>query len=275
MRLSKVRVSATIESPETDQQYTAALADFENKTRINERNQQLLKKQLIAPETAEQSETDAEIAKQTLAVDKTNKGYEIITAPFSGRITGRFVDPGALIQNAVNQETTTQPLVSLAQVDRLRVDVYIDQRYASFVHVGDPVEISLPERPGFLIKASVTRYTGELDPQTRMQLVEIEVPNADRKIVPWSTVNVKLSVSLPAQIEIPSEALIVRKDKFYVPVVDADDKVSFHEVHIGNNNGKTIEILDGLQGNEKIGVNIGNGIVEGEHVQPEGNTKSS
>jgi RND family efflux transporter MFP subunit len=266
---------ATIESPETDQQYTSALADFENKTRISDRNQQLLKKQLIAPETAEQSATDAQIAKQTLAVDKTNKGYEIITAPFSGRITGRFVDPGALIQNAVNQETTTQPLVSLAQVDRLRVDVYIDQRYASFVHVGDPVEISLPERPGFLIKASVTRYTGELDPQTRMQLVEIEVPNADRKIVPWSTVNVKLSVSLPAQIEIPSEALIVRKDKFFVPVVDADDKVSFHEVHIGNNNGKTIEILDGLQGNEKIGVNIGNGIVEGEHVQPEGNTKSS
>jgi membrane fusion protein, multidrug efflux system len=266
---------AVIESPETDQQYMAALADFENKTKINERNQKLLNEKLISPESAEQGETDAEIAKQTLAVDKTNKGYEFITAPFSGRITGRFVDPGALIQNAVNQETTTQPLVSIAQVDRLRVDVYLDQRYAPFVHVGDPVEISLPERPGFVLKAAVTRYTGELDPQTRMQLVEIEVPNADRKIMPWSTVNVKLSVSLPAQIEIPAEALIVRKDKFFVPVVDAQNRISYREVHIGNNDGKTIEILDGLQGNEKIGLNLGSGVAEGSRVQPAIDTKSS
>jgi membrane fusion protein, multidrug efflux system len=266
---------ALIESPETDQQYMAALADFENKTKINERNQELLKEKLVAPETAEQSAADAEIARQTLAVDKTNKDYEVITAPFTGRITGRFVDPGALIQNAVNQETTTQPLVSIAQVDRLRIDFYLDQRYASFVHVGDPVEITLPERPGFVLNATVTRYTGELDPQTRMQLVEIEVQNPDRKIVPWSTVNINLKVSLPAQIEIPAEALIVRKDKFFVPVVDAGNKVSFREVHIGINNGKTIEILDGLQGNEKIGLNLGSGVAEGSRVQPEIDTKSS
>jgi membrane fusion protein (multidrug efflux system) len=266
---------ALIESPETDQQYMAALADFENKTKINERNQELLKEKLVAPETAEQSAADAEIARQTLAVDKTNKDYEVITAPFTGRITGRFVDPGALIQNAVNQETTTQPLVSIAQVDRLRIDFYLDQRYASFVHVGDPVEITLTERPGFVLNATVTRYTGELDPQTRMQLVEIEVQNPDRKIVPWSTVNINLKVSLPAQIEIPAEALIVRKDKFFVPVVDAGNKVSFREVHIGINNGKTIEILDGLQGNEKIGLNLGSGVAEGSRVQPEIDTKSS
>ena len=266
---------ALIESPETDQQYMAAVADFQNKTKINERNQKLVEQKLISPEAAEQSATDAEIAKQTLAVDKTNKGYEIITAPFSGRITGRFVDPGALIQNAVNQETTTQPLVSIAQVDRLRIDVYLDQRYASFVHIGDPVEISLPERPGFVLKATVTRYTGELDPQTRMQLVEIEVPNPDRRIMPWSTVNVNLKVSLPAQLEIPSEALIVRKDKFFVPVVDAENRVSFREVHIGNNNGKTIEILDCLTGNEKIGLNLGSGVVEGARVQPEEAVKTS
>ncbi len=266
---------AVIESPETDQQYMAALADYENKTKINDRNQQLLKEKLVAPETAEQSAADAEIARQTLAVDKTNKGYEVITAPFTGRITGRFVDPGALIQNAVNQETTTQPVVSIAQVDRLRIDFYLDQRYASFVHVGDPVEVTLPERPGFVLNAAVTRYTGELDPQTRMQLVEIEVPNTDRKIVPWSTVNINLKVSLPAQIEVPAEALIVRKDKFFVPIVDANNKISYREVHIGNNDGKTIEILDGLQGNEKIGLNLGNGVAEGSHVQPEIDTKSS
>ena len=266
---------AVIESPETDQQYMSALADFQNKTKINDRNQKLLTEKLISPETAEQGETDAEIAKQTLAVDKTNKGYEIITAPFSGRITGRFVDRGALIQNAVNQETTTQPLVSIAQVDRLRVEVYLDQRYASFVHVGDPVEITVPERPVFVLNATVTRYTGELDPQTRMQLVEIEVPNRDREIVPWSTVNVSLKVSLPAQIEIPAEALIVRKDKFFVPIVDAENKISYREVHIGANNGKTIEILDGLSGNEKIGLNLGSGVPEGSRVQPEADTKRS
>jgi membrane fusion protein (multidrug efflux system) len=262
------QVLAIISSPETDRQYLAALADAKNKEKIAETNRALLKKGLVAELTSEQSDADAEVSKQNVAMLEVQKSYETITAPFTGTITARYADPGALIQNAISQETTTLPLVSISQVDRLRVDVFLDQRYAAFVHVGDAVEITVPERPGFVVKASVTRFSDQLDQQTRMRPIEIEVPNTDGKIVAWSTVNVELKVKIPVEMEIPTAALVVRRNKFFVPVITSDNKIEFHEVHIGDNNGQQVKIIDGLTGDEKIALNLSTSVTEGSHVQP-------
>jgi membrane fusion protein (multidrug efflux system) len=262
------QILATIQSPETDRQYLAALADAKNKEKIAQTNRELLKKGLVAELASEQSDADAEVSKQNVAMLEVQKSYETIKAPFSGTVTARYADPGALIQNAVNQETTTLPLVSISQVDRLRINIFLDQRYASFVHIGDAVEVTVPERPGYVVNATVTRFSDQLDPQTRMRLIEIEVPNADGKIVAWSTVNVSLKVKVPVQLEIPTAALIVRRSKFFVPVLDSENKIEFHEVHIGDNNGQTVKIIDGLNGDEKVALNLSSSVVEGSRVQP-------
>jgi membrane fusion protein (multidrug efflux system) len=262
------QVLAVISSPETDRQYLAALADSKNKEKIAETNRGLLKKGLMAELASEQSDADAEVSKQNVAMLEVQKSYETIKAPFTGTINARYADPGALIQNAVNQETTTLPLVSISQVNRLRINIFLDQRYAPFVHLGDSVEITVPERPGFVVKATVTRFSEQLDPQTRMRLIEIEVPNSDGKIVAWSTVNVELKVKIPVEMEIPTAALVVRKNKFFVPVITGENKIEFHEVHIGDNNGQQVKILDGLNGDEKVALNLSTSVVEGSHVQP-------
>ncbi|MDP4237504.1 MAG: efflux RND transporter periplasmic adaptor subunit, partial [Bacteroidota bacterium] len=264
------QILAIIQSPETDRQFLAASADAKNKAKIAATNKELLKKGLVSELASEQSDADAEVAKQNVAMLEVQKSYEIIRAPFSGTITARYADPGALIQNAVNQETTTLPLVSVSQVDHLRINVFLDQRYAGFVKIGDPVEITVPERPGFSVNATVTRFSEQLDPQTRMRLIEIDVPNTDGKIVAWSTVNVELKVKVPVQLEIPAAALIVKKNRFFVPVISDDNKVEFHEVHIGDNNGRTVKILDGLTGDEKIATNLNSSVMEGSRVQPVG-----
>ena len=50
--------------------------------------------------------------------------------------------------------------------DRLRIYVYLDQRAAVYVHVGDPAEISDAARLDIRLHASVTRVSGELDQKT-------------------------------------------------------------------------------------------------------------
>ena len=267
-RVKEGEVLATILSPETDRQFQAASADEKNKEKIAQTNRELLKKGLVSELASEQSDADAEVAKQNVAMLEVQKSYETIKAPFTGTITARYADPGALIQNAVNQETTTLPLVSISQVDRLRINIFLDQRYASFVHIGDAVEITVPERPDYVVNATVTRFSEQLDPQTRMRLIEIEVPNADGKIVAWSTVNVLLKVKVPVQLEIPASALIVRRSKFFVPVLNSENKIEFHEVHIGDNNGQTVKIIDGLNGDEKVALNLSSSVIEGARVQP-------
>ncbi len=274
-RVSEGQVVAIIESPETDRQYLAALADSKNKAKIAARNRQLLTQQLVSAQQSEQSDADEEVSKETLAGLEQLKSYETIRAPFSGTVTARYADPGALLQNAANSQSSSLPIIALAQLNRLRIDVYLDQRYATFVHVGDSAEVMLAEKPGFVLNARVTRYTGALDPATRMLLVELEVPNSSAggaQIVAGSTVQVKLNIVKPSGLTIPSSALIVRSGpkgtKYFVPIVDAANRAIFHEVKIGENDGDVVQILSGLTGGERLALNLGETLADSSHVQP-------
>ena len=257
-----------IESPEMDRQYQSALADQVNKEKIAARDRGLLAKRLISQQDADQADANAEMARETAASLAAQKNYEEIRAPFAGTITARYVDPGALVQNAENGQTSALPVVSLAQLDRLRVEVYLDQRYAPFVHVGDPVTITIPEQPGVKVPARVSRITGQLDPQTRLLLVEIEAPNHKRGIVPGSTVRVSLHIKRMPELEVPEAALVIRNDKQFVSVLDTANKIRFQEVKVGNNDGQMVQVDGDIHPGQLVALDIGNQLAEGTHVQP-------
>ena len=64
---------AVIESPETDQAYLAAAADAKNKTAISGRMSQLLAKQLVSQQEADQAQADADVAQARLRTQQTLK----------------------------------------------------------------------------------------------------------------------------------------------------------------------------------------------------------
>ena len=194
------QILARIESPETDEAYLAAEADARNKRAIWKRMQLLFSKGLISEQEADQAQADAEVAGAKLRAQRTFKEYETLKAPYPGTITARYADPGALVQNATNSETSALPVVMISQVDRLRVDLFLDQRDAPFVSKDDPVLITLAERPGFRLEGKVARLSRELDPRTKMQLTEVDIPNEKESLVAGSFVQVSLGdqiASLP------------------------------------------------------------------------------
>ena len=113
---------ATIESQEIDAQYNSARADLANKQRIAQRYGQLQSQNAIAAQQAEQAEADARVAKATVDQYATLKSYQRLVAPFDGRVTARFADPGALVQNATTSQTAAQPVVTISDDTRLRID---------------------------------------------------------------------------------------------------------------------------------------------------------
>jgi membrane fusion protein, multidrug efflux system len=262
------QVVAVIESPETDQQYAAAVADAKNKRLNAERAQKLVKRDMIAQQDADQAETDAEVAEANVKALSTIKSYETLRAPFSGTVTARYADPGALLQNAANAQTSALPLVRVSQTDRLRVYVYPDQHDATFVHVGDRAEISMTERPGLKLAASVTRLSGELDSKTRTLLTEIDFDNRHGVIVPGSFVQVALRVRAPAYLEIPSNALVMRGAKPFVAVVTPAGTVTFRPIVPSGDDGQHVRVLSGLKAGERVALHLGESVAEGEKVQP-------
>jgi membrane fusion protein, multidrug efflux system len=266
-RVSAGELLATIESPETDKQYLAAIAMMKNDSQIAARDSVLYKKALLSQQDYEQAVFTAEQAKQTAAQDKDLMSYEEIRAPFAGTVTARYADPGALVQNAENGATSSLPIVSIANVDKLRIELYLDQRYAPFVRNGDKVKLTLPDNPGFVEDATITRFTGELDVQSRMLLVEVEAENKNNEIVAGSTVRAEVRVKHARLLQIPIAALIVKGNKDYVGEVTNGNTFQLDSVTLGANYGATVEVVTGLTGNEKLALNIGNTLPNGAHVQ--------
>lgn len=267
-RVRAGQVLAVVESPETDQEADAALVDARNKRVIARRDGELIGRKLIAPEEAEQAETDAKLAETRAARFSTLKDYEVLRAPFAGTVTARFADPGALVQDAANAQTGALPVVTVSQTDHLRVYVYLDQRDAADIRNGSPVTITDPNRPDLHVTARVTRFTGELDSSTRTLLAEIDVDNRQGAIVPGSFVAVSLAVVGHTYLEIPAEALIVRGTKDFVAVVTPANRVTFRQVRVADTDGITVRLVNGVTEGERVAVDLGDSVPDGQRIQP-------
>ncbi|MHA4812316.1 efflux RND transporter periplasmic adaptor subunit [Flavitalea flava] len=260
---------ATILSPEVDQEYQAAIADLENKRRVLDRDKKLLQKDYISTEDKEQTETGVKMAEARVKSLQEQQQYKNIIAPFSGTVTARFADRGALVQNATNSQTSALPVVTVAQLDKIRIYVYIEQKDAAYVRNGYPVVITLSERPAFSIKAKVLRMAGELDPRTRMMLAEIDLPNTKDAIIPGSYVQVHIQGPATSRLQIPSDALVLRKEKYFVALVRPDNTLHFQEIGLGENTGVTATVMSGLQESDRVAVHVGEDLTEGQQVRPE------
>ena len=259
---------AVIESPELDRQYEAAIADAQNKRKDAERAKALVDKKLISLQDADHAEADARVAEANAEALRTQKNYEVLRAPFNSTVTARFADPGALVQSATTAQTSALPVVALSQTNRLRVYVYLDQRDATFVRVGDRAEINDSARPEVRLPAVVSRVSGELDPKTRTLLTELDLDNKEGGILAGSSVQVSLTLKTTPLVEIPVEALLSKDEIALVAVVSGDNNVSFRKVSVADSDGKMVRLISGLSEGELVILNPGFGISEGMHVDP-------
>jgi membrane fusion protein, multidrug efflux system len=262
------QVLAVIESPELDRQYDATLADAKNKQADAQRARGLFVNGAMSLQDVERSETIAKVAENNAASLKAQKAYLVISSPFTGIVTARYADPGALVQNAATAQTSALPIVSLAQIDRLRVYVYADQSIAGLIREGDVAEILDSARPDIKIKGSVTRTSGELDPKTRTLLVEIDVDNHENQILAGSSVRVTLWVQTRQYVEVPVEALLVRGGKHFVGTVTPDNTISFRPITIHDSNGKVLRLSSGVKEGDLVTINVRNRVIDGEKVDP-------
>lgn len=266
-KVKQGQLLATIISPEIDQSYRAAVADLENKKKIARRDQALVQKEYISKEDAEATATSVEMAEAQVQSLKEQMQYKNIIAPFAGTVTARFADPGALLQNATNSQTSAQPVVTLSQLDKIRIYVYVSQNDAAFLREGYPVTITMAERPDVKIKAAVTRIAGELDPKTRMMLTEIDLLNTKDPIIPGSYLQVTFQAPEQKNLTVPSEALVIRGGKYFVPVINADNTIHYQPVTVDNNNGVRVSILSGINMGDRVGLSVSAELPEGQMVR--------
>ena len=192
------QVVAEVASAETDRQYDAAVSDLENKQKNAERARDLVARGWTSVQAADPADTAYRMALANVAQLAVMKSYEVLRAPFDGTVTARFVDVGALVQNSMTNQTSNQPVLTIADMTRLRVDVYVEQRDVPFVHVGDMADVADGANPDRHVRARIARTSDELDPRTRTLFVELDVDNSEEFLVPGSFAYVTLHVPVTA-----------------------------------------------------------------------------
>lgn len=264
-RVKQDDVLAILESPETDQQVSAARADLNLKQKLAARARALAAEGIASQQDRETAEANLEVSKTALARLLALAAYQTIRAPFAGVVTARYVDTGALLPAATGATQAAMPLVDLADTDTLKATIYLGQDVTPFVRAGDPVELWQDERPEQKIQASLTRLSGALDPRTRTMLAEIELDNRKFNIYPGTFVHVRLNLKSTPLPMVPSDAIFVRKGALLVGRLE-DDHVRFTPVQIGVNDGRTTQILSGLEGGEDIALNVPSEVNDGARV---------
>jgi membrane fusion protein, multidrug efflux system len=259
---------ATIESQETDALYNSAHVDLLNKRQIAERYSQLLRQSAIAAQQADQAVADARVAQATLDQNATLKSYERLTAPFDGKVTARFADPGALVQNASTSQTAAQPVVTISDDSKLRIQAYVQQDVAPFVHEGDTADIVDAANSGRSIQAKITRVAGQLDPRTRTMLVEVMMDNRPAFLLGGSFAYLTLHVPVTSATQVPVGALITGGNDQFVAVVGKDSRLHYIKVAIGATDGDTVTLAGGIKPGTHVAVDLPAEVSNGSLVRP-------
>jgi RND family efflux transporter MFP subunit len=195
--------------------------------------------------------------------------YADIAAPFSGVVTARYIDPGALIQ-AATSSIQGQPIVTVQDLDTIRVYVNAPEIDVPFIHVGMPSSLTTAAYPGKVFKATVTRFAEALDPSTRSMKTEIDVWNPQHVLRPGMYADVTLNIEKLSNVLItPDSALVVEDSKKFVWIV-RDGLAHKVQVEAGLDDGAQAEIRSGLNGAEPVVVAGKDGLAEGKPVQTSG-----
>jgi membrane fusion protein, multidrug efflux system len=277
-KVKKGELLARIDTPEVDQELSQTRAAREqilaqlNLAKISsDRYQSLRKSDSVSQQEADQQISGYQQAVANLAAADANvrrleqlESFKNVYAPFSGVLTRRNVDPGALISAG----SAGRELFDLAEVDPIRVFVNVPQTYASIIKAGVPAWVELQEFPGVKFSGKVARTADALDPATRTLVTEVDVPNHDGKLLPGSYGQVHFSSNSAdiRKLTVPVNAMLFRAEGPRVAVVSQDGKVQLRTITIGRDYGSTLEILAGINPDESVIINPSDSLEDGQKV---------
>lgn len=278
-RVKEGDLLATIDTPEVDQELNQAraarqqiVAQLELARISAERWENLRKSDSVSAQEADQQTSGYKQAQANLAAADANvrrleqlEGFKKVYAPFSGVLTKRNVDPGALINAGAG--AAGRELFDIARVDPLRVYTSVPQAYAPYIKVGASTNVTLQEFPGKKFSAKIARTAEAIDPNTRTLLTEVDVPNKDGRLLPGSFGEVHFAVgSNVDKVTVPVNAMLFRSEGPRLAVVGPDKKVDLRAINIGKDYGTSLEILGGVTVADLVVINPSDSLEPGQIV---------
>jgi RND family efflux transporter MFP subunit len=274
---------AEIETPEVDQQLEQTRADLKT-AQANEqiaaitatRWQNLLKTNAVSKQETDQAVSDLSARRATVDSMAANvhrleqlQSFEKVYAPFSGVITARNTDIGALIDAGAGG--APRELFHMAAVNRLRVYVAVPEVDSSAAQTGAMAKLTLDEFPGETFQGTIVRNSDSIDLASRTLNVEVDVDNSKGRLRTGAYVFVHLKVPDGAgtnsqSLVIPANTLLFRSEGLRVGVV-RDGHAELIPITIGRDYGSSVEVTAGLKPTDQVIINPSDSLAAGTPVR--------
>jgi RND family efflux transporter MFP subunit len=277
--VKKGQLLAEIETPEVDRQLSQARADLATaqanldlSRTTNERWQALLKTNSVSKQDADEKAGDAAAKKASRDSSGENvrrlndlEGFKRLYAPFDGVVTARNTDIGNLINAG---QASGGELFRVSDTRKLRIYAQVPESYAYATKVGLKAKMHFAGRSGKPYEAVVINTSRALDPTARTLQVELQLDNADEEVLPGAYAEVHFSIPSSGEtMRLPANVIIFRSQGMQVATVTPQNEVKLKSITQGRDFGKSIEVLDGLDAQDKVIVNPPDSVIDGLHVR--------
>jgi RND family efflux transporter MFP subunit len=269
---------ATIDAPDLDQQLSQAKATLAS-VRANlqiasltaDRNNILLKKQIVAQQLADQTTADAVAKEAVVDANEANvrqleamQSFKTLAAPFDGVVTARNVEIGQLISPG----GSGPPLFEVSDLHRVRIFVQVPQSFSAGLVPGLKATFEMPQYPGVQFDATVSHISRSINATSHSMQVELQADNAAGKFFGGSYCNVHFEIPADANVvTIPSTTLVTGNRATQVATLDSSDKVVLKQVQLGRDLGDSVEVVSGLSPSDRIINNPPETVAAGDTVR--------
>jgi RND family efflux transporter MFP subunit len=277
--VKKGQLLAEIEAPEVDQQLSQAEADLQTaranenlSSSTNRRWQGLLSTESVSRQDADEKAGDAAAKKAAVDSAAANvarlrdlESFKRVVAPFDGIVTARNTDIGALINAG---QSSGSELFRVADIQRLRIYVQVPEAYAAVAKPGLEARLKFAEQANKTYVARTVRTSNALDPTLRTLQVELQLDNANRDVLPGAYAEVHFKLTGNAQaLRLPANTVLFRSAGLQVATVDSTKHVKLKSIVQGRDFGNTIEVLSGIEADDRVVVNPPDSITDGASVR--------
>jgi membrane fusion protein (multidrug efflux system) len=208
-------------------------------------------------------------------VTKTNVDFmeqnTLLKSPFNGIVTGKYFEDGEMYSGAPSSPTGKSAVVTVMQINPLKVVVNLSEQYYPLIHKGMKAELSADVYKNEKFSGVIYRISPTISPATRSFGVEIEVPNGSERLKPGMFVRVALDLGEVETFVVPANTVLVQEGtNIRYVFVDENGTAKRIEVLLGKRFDEQVEIIsDNLKEKDQLITQGQARLVNGDKIEIE------
>ena len=241
-----------------------ARANYELAEDALKRQEPLLEDAIISTMEFNRARSQRDQAKSQLEQAQKQLSDSRIEAPFPGRVEERMVNTGELVNPGV-------PVLRLVNLDRVRINAGVPERYINDISHGSAVTVSLASYGGEQFENKVSYVGSLIVPETRTFPIEVIMENGQGLLKPEMVVNLSIVRKVWEHAIVVPRTALVRDEKgqqLFVVVVKDDKKMAeARRVRTGPASGPYILIEEGILPGDQIIVTGQSNVSDGDFLR--------